>query len=103
MGERLAAACESAAVYFEQCLVNAPYGELARDALSERGISEEVTTRFRLGYAPARWDGLAEHLKAQRVSPADAELAGLTMSDPTYLLASHGGALARCSAWSQYS
>jgi DNA primase len=80
VGERLAAACESAAVYFEQCLVNAPYGELARDALSERGISEEVATRFRLGYAPARWDGLAEHLKAQRVSPADAELAGLLMA-----------------------
>ena len=80
VGERLAAACESAAVYFEQCLVNAPYGELARDALSERGISEELATRFRLGYAPARWDGLAEHLKAQRVSPADAELAGLLMA-----------------------
>jgi DNA primase len=80
VGERLAAACEAAAVYFEKCLAEAPYSELARDALSERGISEEVTARFRLGYAPARWDGLAEYLKEQRVSPADAELAGLLMA-----------------------
>lgn len=79
LGERLAAACELAAAYYERCLVDAPYSELARDVLSERGIAEEVTARFRLGYAPARWDGLAEHLKAQKVSPADAELAGLLM------------------------
>jgi DNA primase len=80
VGERLAAACEAAAVYYEKCLVDAPYSELARGALSERGITDEVAARFRLGYAPARWEGLAEHLKAQRVSPADAELAGLLMS-----------------------
>ncbi len=79
VGERLAAACESAAAYFEKCLAEAPYSELARDVLTERGISDELTARFRLGYAPARWDGLAEHLKAQKVSPADAELAGLLM------------------------
>lgn len=79
LGERLAAACELAAAYYERCLAEAPYSELARDVLSERGIADEVAARFRLGYAPARWDGLAEHLKAQKVSPADAELAGLLM------------------------
>ncbi len=77
--ERLVSACEFAAAYFERCLLDAPYSELARGALSERGINDEIATRFRLGYAPARWDGLTEHLKAQRVSPADAELAGLFM------------------------
>lgn len=79
VGERLAAVCESAAAYFERCLVDAPYGELARGALTERGVDGEVAARFRLGYAPARWDGLTEHLRAQKVSPADAELAGLLM------------------------
>lgn len=79
LGERLAHACEVAAAFFERSLLDAPYGELARDALADRGIGDELTTKFRLGYAPARWDGLAEHLKGERVSPADAELAGLLM------------------------
>ncbi len=79
LGERLAHACEAATAFFERCLLDAPYSELARDALAERGISDELVAKFRLGYAPARWDGLAEHLKAQKVSPADAELAGLLM------------------------
>lgn len=79
LGERLAHACEAAAAFFERSLLDAPYSELARDALAERGISDELVAKFRLGYAPARWDGLAEHLKSQKVSPADAELAGLLM------------------------
>lgn len=79
LGERLAHACEVATAYFERCLLDAPYSELARDALTERGISDELVAKFRLGYAPARWDGLAEHLRGEKVSPADAELAGLLM------------------------
>jgi len=81
VSERLYAVCEAAAVYFERCLVDeaVPFSALARLSLVERGISDEVAKDFRLGYAPARWDGLAEHLRAQRMSPADAELAGLLM------------------------
>lgn len=80
VGERLAAACECAAAYYERCLLDADYSDIAREALEERGIPDDVTTRFRLGYAPARWDGLAEHFRAQGVSPADGELAGLLMA-----------------------
>lgn len=81
VSERLYAACEAAAVYFERCLADeaVPFSALARLSLVDRGISEETARAFRLGYAPARWDGLAEHLRAQRMSPADAELAGLLM------------------------
>lgn len=84
--ERLFAICEAAAAYFERCLYDnlEPFSELARGALLERGVSEETARAFRLGYAPARWDGLAEHLKGQRLSPGDAELAGL-------LLGGHSG------------
>ena len=79
LDERLGAVCEAAAAFFERCLRDAPYSELARGAIEERSVNAEVSARFRLGYAPARWDGLAEHLRAQRISPADAELAGLLM------------------------
>jgi DNA primase len=77
--ERLYAVCEAASLFFEQCLEDAPFSELARGALEERGVSPEVAKQFRLGYAPAQWDGLALHLRAKRFSPADAELAGLLL------------------------
>ncbi|MEZ4391034.1 MAG: DNA primase [Polyangiales bacterium] len=80
VSERLHAVCESAAAYFEACLQSDPLSELARGALEERGVSPELVTQFRLGYAPARWDGLTEHLRAHRFSPADAEMAGLLLS-----------------------
>ncbi len=81
VSERLYAVSEAAAVYFERCLYDpsVPFRELARLSLADRGISEETARAFRLGYAPARWDGLTEHLRGLRMSPADAELAGLLM------------------------
>lgn len=79
LSERLYQACEVAAAYFEQCLRDDAHSELARGALEERGVSDELAKAFRLGYAPARWDGLTEHLRAQRLSPADAEMAGLLL------------------------
>jgi len=75
--ERVFSICEAAAEFFEQQLHTAPFSELARGALEERGITAESVARFRLGYAPARWDGLAEHLRRRGVSPADAVLAGV--------------------------
>jgi len=79
LGERLHTVCEAAAVYFEKCLLDEPFSEIARAALEDRGISPEVSAQFRLGYAPARWDGLTEHLRELKLSPSDAETAGLLL------------------------
>jgi len=79
VGERLLAVCEAATLFYLDCLRDAPFSELARGALEERGVTDETAERFRLGYAPAQWDGLAQHLKAKRFSPADGELAGLLL------------------------
>lgn len=83
VSERLYAVCEAAAAYFEHCLQHDGLSELARGALEERGVSDEIAAQFRLGYAPARWDGLTEHLRTQRFSPADAEMAGLLLAGRT--------------------
>ncbi len=77
--ERLTALCECAAEFYVHCLADFEHSELARGALEERGVTAETTERFRLGYAPARWDALAKHLEAKRFSPADGELAGLLL------------------------
>ncbi len=77
--ERLHTVCEAAAVFYERCLTDAPSSELARGALDERGITAEITQRFRIGYAPAQWDALTDHLRTLKMSPADAETAGLLL------------------------
>ncbi len=38
---------------------------------------DDVLQAFRVGYAPAGWDGLANHLRSQGISPSSAEQVGL--------------------------
>ncbi|MBX3298293.1 MAG: DNA primase [Acidobacteria bacterium] len=47
----------------------------ARDYLDSRGITAEMRSKFRIGYAPASWDAILNELKA---SGADDELIGLS-------------------------
>ncbi len=77
LGERLLHACELAAVFFEERLATGDRSEMAREAIEARNITMDCAKQFRLGYAPAEWGGLAEHFRAHKVSPSDAEMAGL--------------------------
>ena len=43
-----------------------PAGDAARAYVEKRGIGAAVRERFRVGYAPARWDALSSHLAAQQ-------------------------------------
>ncbi|MBI5599605.1 MAG: DNA primase [Deltaproteobacteria bacterium] len=54
-----------------------PSGAGARRYLKERGYEGEIVTRFRLGYAPAGWEGLAGYLKKKGIDMGLAEKAGL--------------------------
>ena len=69
-------AVEAAVAFFEQQL-QTPAGAAARAYISGRGISDDVTRRFRLGYAPAGWDALQKHLASLKIPPAIAERLGL--------------------------
>lgn len=62
--------------YFQRCLWGNA-GTLARRYLSERGLSQEVAQRFRLGFAPPWSEGLARFLAAQQVDLDKAVLLGL--------------------------
>lgn len=58
----------------------APKGEDAqavRQYLKGRAVSVEAAKNFKLGFARDQWDGLLEFLKAQKISPALMEKAGL--------------------------
>src|SRR6185436_6386553 len=52
-------------------------GAAARGYVEKRGIGSAVRERFRVGYAPARWDGLSSHLAAQKIPASDLERLGL--------------------------
>ena len=70
----LYSANDAALDYFRRELAS-PRGAPARRYLHERGLSDELIERFQLGYAPARWDGLLNHIG--RTSLGSAERAGL--------------------------
>ncbi|HEU4410969.1 MAG TPA: CHC2 zinc finger domain-containing protein, partial [Polyangiaceae bacterium] len=77
-----------AAVYFEQMLREHPHAPLARAELERRGLvasspTDPVATAlgaFRVGYAPAGWDGLTTFLREQGVSPLLGEQVGLLVA-----------------------
>ncbi|MDR1518894.1 MAG: DNA primase [Planctomycetota bacterium] len=60
--------CSRALEYFEACLAG-PEGGAARDYLASRGFTNETIRRWRLGWAPDRWDGLGDFLLKNAKEP----------------------------------
>jgi DNA primase len=74
--DRMFRAMELAASFFEDQYAS-PAGALARGYVEKRGIGSAVRERFRVGYAPPRWDALSSHLAAHKIPPSDLERLGL--------------------------
>jgi DNA primase len=68
---------ELAAVYFNRALLEKGPGELAREYLHRRKISQESIQEFQLGYAPQSWDSLKRFLLSKKVDMQLAVQAGL--------------------------
>jgi DNA primase len=66
--------------YFHEILLNSAEGGAGRDYFSNRHITGETISIFKLGYAPSRWDGLAKELKSKGIPLKTAERAGLMVS-----------------------
>ncbi len=64
---------------FHQCLLTAPEAEPARRYLEERQISAESIRRFRLGFAPDRWDWLLKQALSTNILPKTLETVGLVV------------------------
>lgn len=60
--------------YFQDNLRQTPD---ALDYIQSRGVSTKSLADFKVGYAPDSWDGLAQVLQIDKITIADAELAGL--------------------------
>lgn len=75
--DRLLTVLDRAAGFYQDMLREHPLSSLAREEVERRGIGAAVRDTFRLGYAPAGWDGLARALAEAGLSPTDAEAVGL--------------------------
>ena len=72
---------ELAAKFYAAQLGATAEGRAARGYLADRGLTDEVIGRFRLGYAPAHGQALTRHLTERGLDPAILEKSGLILSD----------------------
>ena len=78
--EALQSANEKAAELFHQLLLADPGAQKAREYLAKRGIPEEITEEFRLGFAPDNWSFLVNGLPKQDIALETAKEAGLIVA-----------------------
>jgi len=64
---------------WQTALANDAAGQIARDYLAKRGVSDEAVKLFRLGYAPDAWDDTVNWAKSKGFEIADMEKAGLVI------------------------
>ena len=77
--ERLLAANESAAMFFQAALAG-PDGSATRSYVESRGLDREALDRWQIGYAPAGWNALTDHLGARGFSEQELVSGGLSIA-----------------------
>ena len=76
---RLYEICELSARFFEKQLEGNKSGEAVKKYLLDRGITEDSIKKWRLGYSPDTWQGLADFLVSQGYQRQEIEKAGLVV------------------------
>jgi DNA primase len=75
----LIAAVEQASAFYRGCLKQHPARLRATDYLAKRGLDEETTAAFAIGYAPPGWDNLLKTMTVQGFNREDLITAGLVV------------------------
>ena len=75
--ERLIQASQLALAFYQQLLKDPETGHIARQYITDRGISDEMVAAFRFGYAPDAWDGLVNAIESSHWDRQAFEQAGL--------------------------
>lgn len=68
---------ELAGMWFHHVLLKTSHGAVGREIVQQRGISDEMTAAFTLGFAPDSWDSLLNFLAARNIPGELAAEAGL--------------------------
>ncbi|MCJ7786793.1 DNA primase, partial [Patescibacteria group bacterium] len=77
---RLYEVCDLATKFFEKQIEESKTGKEAKKYLLDRGIKEESIKKWRVGYAPDVWQGLADFLTSRGYGQEEIEKAGLGLS-----------------------
>jgi len=75
--ERIAAVNELTMNLYRRMLAESPSAEHAREYVKQRGISDEMVEKFKLGFAGSEWDTLSRHAAKHQWDVAAMEMAGL--------------------------
>jgi DNA primase len=67
---------------FHECLLRSPEGQVARDYLRERDVSDESIAKFHVGFSPNEWTWLIDKAANTPFSPAVLEATGLALKSP---------------------
>ncbi len=78
--QRLERLNDAAAAWFRKNLTDEATGREARAYLADRGIATGTAEAFRLGYAPAGWDGLLRAMVREGFTPVELDAAGLVVA-----------------------
>ncbi|MCP3982696.1 MAG: DNA primase [bacterium] len=78
--DRARAICSTAETFFAKLLADPEAGKKCRAYLEQRGLSDEVRERLRIGYSPDGWEGLHRHLQSKGYKSDDIQTAGLILS-----------------------
>lgn len=80
--DRLLQVLEKAARFYERFLWETEKGRVARAYLESRGLHEESSRLFRVGLAPAEWQGLHRRAAKEGFNELELEQAGLLVRRP---------------------
>lgn len=69
-----------AAQFYHQNLLNLPADHIVKKYLEQRGLSDELVSAYKLGYAPDAWSDLSQAFQSKRVPMNEAEQLGLIKS-----------------------
>jgi DNA primase len=75
--DEIYSATAAASDFYHQRLLRENRSSPAVKYLAKRGITSAITEKFRLGYSPAEWDALFNHLSGEGFTPQLLEKAGL--------------------------
>lgn len=73
---------EYASEFYHACLTKTNMGRAAREYLAGRGISDDIIRKFKLGFAPPAWDKLVQALTQRGLSEELLLKAGLVSTRP---------------------
>ncbi|MFH1656100.1 MAG: DNA primase [Candidatus Omnitrophota bacterium] len=77
LSQKLFSLNEQASNFYQDFLFNSKDASVIRSYLEKRGITQATAKKFRLGYAPDKWDSLINYLRGKNTSLSVIEKSGL--------------------------